>query len=106
MRDGLGTRLMSRWECDSGHILEGLFYASNQNDKGAGMPDTIDCPYCHSAMSLAHAEGATRLLDKIRDFIGEVSKHPDYKLDSSRALEDLGRLEVSIKKIAHEALRP
>ncbi len=47
-----------------------------------------------------------RLLDKVRDFIAEVSKHPEYELDSSRAPTDLGRLEVVIKKMALEALRP
>ncbi len=97
---------MSRWECNSGHVLEGLFYASLQPGDHASLPDNIECPYCHSAMELARAEGAMRLLDKVRDFIGEVSKYPEYELDSSRALTDLGRLEVVIKKMALEALRP
>ncbi len=47
-----------------------------------------------------------RLLDKVRDFIGEVSKHPDFEPDSSRALTDLGQLEIVIKKMSLEALRP
>ncbi len=45
-------------------------------------------------------------MNKVRDFIGEVSRHSEYEPDSSRAPTDLGRLKVVIKKMALGALRP
>jgi len=46
------------------------------------------------------------LLKRIREFIGEVSKDPQYGTDGSLILTEVGRLEVTIKKLAEEAARP
>ena len=97
---------MSRWECDSGHILEGLVYDQLKASSPVGMPEKIECPFCHSEMSLARAEGANRLLGRIRDFIGNVSKNPDFAIDGSHALVDLEQLEIVVKKMADDASRP
>jgi len=45
------------------------------------------------------------LLKRIREFIGEVSKDPQYGTDGSLILTEVGRLEVTIKKLAEEAAR-
>ncbi len=97
---------MSRWECGSGHVLEGFFYAQLKNGDSGEMPVTVGCPYCSSDMVLAREEGARELLKRIREFVGEVSQHPDYTTHSSDVLKDLGRLETTVKKLADEASRP
>ncbi len=98
---------MSRWECNSGHILEGLFYDPPRAQEGpAGMPGKIECPTCHSEMHLARAEGANLLIDRIRDFVSKASKSPNFASDASGVLVDLGQLEIVVKKLADEASRP
>ena len=57
-------------------------------------------------MTLSREEGAMALLKRIREFIGEVSKDPQYGTDGSLILTEVGRLEVTIKKLAEEAARP
>jgi hypothetical protein len=57
-------------------------------------------------MILSREEGAMELLKRIREFIGEVSKDPQYGTDGSLILTEVGRLEVTIKKLAEEAARP
>jgi len=57
-------------------------------------------------MTLSREEGAMALLKRIREFIGEVSKDPQYRTDGSLILTEVGRLEVTIKKLAEEAARP
>jgi len=57
-------------------------------------------------MILSREEGAMALLKRIREFIGEVSKDPQYGTDGSLILTEVGRLEVTIKKLAEEAARP
>ena len=70
------------------------------------MPEKIECPFCRSEMLLARTEGASPLLNRIRDFIGKVSENPDLVSDGTRALADLGRLEIVVRKMADEASRP
>jgi hypothetical protein len=59
-------------------------------------------------MILLREEGAMELLKRIREFIGEVSKDPQYGTDGSLILAEVGRLEITIKKLAaeEEAARP
>ena len=57
-------------------------------------------------MILSREEGAIELLKRIREFIGEVSKDPQYGTDGSLILTEVDRLEITIKKIAEEAARP
>jgi hypothetical protein len=57
-------------------------------------------------MILSREEGAVELLKRIREFIGEVSKDPQYGTDGSLILTEVGRLEITIKKLAEEAARP
>jgi len=64
------------------------------------------CPACGEVMILSREEGAMALLKRIREFIGEVSKDPQYGTDGSLILTEVGRLEVTIKKLAEEAARP
>jgi len=97
---------LSRWECNSGHALEGLFYVSPPSGDPLQMPEVVECPYCQSKMVLGKTEGAARLLGRIREVLRDVSKDPGHKLIGSRALADLERLEVTVKKIADEASRP
>ena len=97
---------MSKWECNLGHALEGLFYVSLPSGDPLQMPEVVECPYCQSKMVLGKTEGAARLLGRIRDVLTDVSKDPGHKLNGSRALADLERLEMAVKKIADEASRP
>jgi hypothetical protein len=57
-------------------------------------------------MILLREEGAMELLKRIREFIGEVSKDPQYGTDGSLILAEVGRLEITIKKLAEEAASP
>jgi len=57
-------------------------------------------------MTLSREEGAMALLKRIREFIGEVSRDPQYGTDGSLILTEMGRLEITIKKLAEEAARP
>ncbi len=57
-------------------------------------------------MILSGEEGAMALLKRIREFIGEVSKNPQYGTDGSLILTEVDRLEITIKKLAEEAARP
>lgn len=100
---------MSRWECESGHVLEGLFYGDVKNVDLTSMPVTpltVTCPKCRSEMLLSREEGAKELLKRIREFVGKASRHPDYRADSSDVMNDLGRSETSVRRLADDALRP
>ncbi len=97
---------MSKWECNSGHILEGLFYNDNSKGGTSSMPGKLNCPYCGSEMVLTNAEGAAWLLQRIRDFVRKVVEDPEYKQHGPRVLADLGQLETTIRKMSEEALRP
>jgi len=57
-------------------------------------------------MILSREEGAIELLKRIREFIGEVSKDPQYGTDGSLILTEVDRLEITIKKLAEEAASP
>jgi hypothetical protein len=57
-------------------------------------------------MTLSTEEGAMELLKRIREFIGEVSRDPQYGTDGSSMLIEVGRLEFTIRKLAEEAARP
>jgi len=46
------------------------------------------------------------LLKRIREFIGEVSRNPQYGTDGSSMLTEVERLEFTIRKLAEEAARP
>jgi hypothetical protein len=46
------------------------------------------------------------LLKRIRDLIGEVSMDPQRGTDGSLMLNEVGRLEATIRKLAEEAARP
>ena len=99
---------MSRWECLAGHIFEGNFF-SPPITQTASPPRSFTgfaCPACGEVMTLSREEGAMALLKRIREFIGEVSKDPQYRTDGSLILTEVGRLEVTIKKLAEEAARP
>ncbi len=96
---------MSRWECKSGHV-EGLFYGDVKNGASASMPVTVTCPECKSEMLLSREEGAKELLKRIREFVGKASRHPDYLAHSSDVMNDLGRLETAVRRLADDALRP
>jgi hypothetical protein len=57
-------------------------------------------------MILSREEGAMELLKRIREFIREVSRDPQYGTDGSLILTEVGRLEITIKKLSEEAARP
>jgi hypothetical protein len=57
-------------------------------------------------MTLSREEGAMELLKRIREFIGEVSRDPQYGADGSTMLTEVERLEFTIRKLAEEAARP
>jgi hypothetical protein len=57
-------------------------------------------------MILSREEGAMELLKRIREFIGEVSRDPQYGTDGSTMLSQVERLEFTIRKLAEEAARP
>lgn len=97
---------MSRWECKSGHVLEGLFYADVKNGPLSSMPVIVTCPECRSEMLLSREEGAKELLKRIREFVGKASRHPDYLTDSTDVMNDLGRLETAVRRLVDDALRP
>ena len=99
---------MSRWECLSGHILEGNFFPppAESNGNGTGTLTTFSCPSCGEVMTLSREEGAMELLKRIREFIGEVSRDPQYGTEGSTMLTKVQRLEFAIRKLAEEAARP
>ena len=97
---------MSKWECDSGHSLEGIFYGPDAGERADGMPQLVCCPYCGSEMALSGQEGANELFRRIREFIGQVSLKLGPDTDGSRVIHDLDMLEVAVKKLASEVLRP
>ncbi len=97
---------MSTWECSSGHVLEDFFYSQRSKDDPRERPVIIACPYCGDDMVLPKVEGARELLKRIREFVGSVSKDPEYTIPSDDALKDLGRLENTVRKLADEAARP
>lgn len=96
---------MSRWECDSGHILEGFFY-THSSEGVVKMPSTIICPQCQHEMNLCGEESARELLKRVREFVGRASQHPDYVDPGSNVLTDLGKLETAVRKLADDAMRP
>jgi len=55
---------------------------------------------------LSGREGAMELLKRIRGFIGEVSRDPQYETDGALMLTEVERLEFTIRKLAEEAARP
>jgi len=57
-------------------------------------------------MTLTRGEGAMELLNHIREFIGEVSRDPQYGTHGSSVLTEVERLEFTIRKLAEEAVRP
>lgn len=57
-------------------------------------------------MALTNAEGATLILHRIRDFLGKVVENPEYRENAPEILADLDQLEITIKRISEEALRP
>ena len=97
---------MSRWECKSGHVLEGFFFSDAKNGVLSSMPVTVTCPECCNEMLLSREEGAKELLKRIREFVGKASRHPDYLAHSSDVMNDLGRLETAVRRLADDALRP
>ncbi|TMH97064.1 hypothetical protein E6H37_00905 [Candidatus Bathyarchaeota archaeon] len=99
---------MSRWECLTGHIFEGNFFSPPTARTGSPSRSLTGfaCPACGEVMLLSREEGAMMLLKRIREFIGEVSKDPQYGTDGSLILTEVDRLEITIKKIAEEAARP
>jgi hypothetical protein len=99
---------LSRWECLAGHIFEGNFFSPPTAQTGSSSRKlaAFACPACGETMILSREEGAMELLKRIREFIGEVSKDPQYGTDGSLVLAEVGRLELTIKKLAEEAARP
>jgi hypothetical protein len=99
---------LSRWECLAGHILEGnIFTPPNARTEGQQKAFTgFACPACGETMILSREEGAVELLKHIREFIGEVSRDPKYGTHGSVMLTEVGRLEITIKRLAEEAARP
>jgi len=99
---------LSRWECLTGHIFEGNFFSPPiaQNGSPPGTLTGFACPACGEVMLQSREEGAMALLKCIREFIGEVSKDSKYGTEGSLILTEVGRLEVTIKKLAEEAARP
>jgi hypothetical protein len=57
-------------------------------------------------MILSREEGAMELLKRIREFIGQVSRDPQYGTHGSTMLSQVERLEFTIRKLAEEAARP
>ncbi|SRR6266568_1643446 len=108
MPTGEEDLLLSRWECLAGHIFEGNFF-SPHTTQIASPPRSLTgfaCPACGETMILSREEGAMALVKRIREFIGEVSKDPQYGSDGSLILTEVDRLEITIKKLAEEATRP
>jgi len=99
---------LSRWECVSGHVFEGNFFAppTGSNESAANVVATFSCPACGESMTLTRGEGAMELLNHIREFIGEVSRDPQYGTHGSSVLTEVERLEFTIRKLAEEAARP
>lgn len=97
---------MSRWECKSGHTLEGFFYSDPKSGALASMPMIVACPECGSEMLLSREEGDRELLKRIREFVGRASHHPDYVAHGSDVMNDLGRLETAVRRLADDARRP
>ena len=92
----------------AGHVFEGNFFSPPTAQTGSP-PRSLTgfaCPACGEAMILSREEGAMALLKRIREFIGEVSRNPQYGTDGSLILTEVGRLEITIKKLAEEAARP
>ena len=77
---------MSRWECKSGHLIEGLFFSLAQIGDEENFPPAIVCPICEADMILSREEGALQLLHQIREFVGKTSVQQEFSVDGSRAL--------------------
>jgi hypothetical protein len=92
----------------SGHVFEGNFFAppTGSNRSATNVVATFSCPSCGKAMTLTRGEGAMELLNRIREFIGEVSRDPQYGTDGSSILTEIELLEFTIRKLAEEAARP
>jgi len=92
----------------SGHVFEGNFFSppAGFNRADANAPATFSCPSCSKVMTLSGREGAMELLKRIREFIGEVSRDPQYGTNGSSMLTEVERLEFTIRKLAEEAARP
>jgi hypothetical protein len=99
---------LSRWECLSGHIFEGNFFPlpAESDGNGTSTLTTFSCPACGEVMTLSREEGAMELLKRIREFIGEVSRNPQYGTDGSTMLTEVERLKFTIRRLAEEAARP
>lgn len=100
--------LMSRWECLTGHVLEGNFFSlqTNATEDDARKLTAFVCPACGKDMILSREEGATRLLERIRAFIRQVCSDPQHAEDGRLILTDVSRLETTIRRLAEEAARP
>ena len=57
-------------------------------------------------MVLSRGEGAIRLLERIREFVGRVCADPRHAADGTLVMTDVSRLEITIKRLAEEAARP
>lgn len=57
-------------------------------------------------MILSQGEGAIRLLERIREFVRTISADPRHAADGTVAMDDVGRLETTIRRLAEEAARP
>ncbi len=84
-----------------------LFYPpAGSNGSGANILAAFSCPSCGKVMTLSGREGAMELLKRIREFIDEVSRNPQYGTDGSLMLTEVERLEFTIRRLAEEAARP
>jgi len=92
----------------SGHVFEGNFFfpPAGSNLADTNPLATFSCPSCDKVMTLSGREGAMELLKRIRGFIGEVSRDPQYCTDGALMLTEVERLEFTIRKLAEEAARP
>lgn len=98
---------MSRWECESGHILEGLFYNQSIEEANCGkMPFSVTCPHCGYEMMLSREEGTKELLRRVREFVHQTLQDPHYVTSASSVLRDLLKLETLVRKLADDAMRP
>ena len=89
-------------------MFEGNFFDPPAGSNGSSTSPlaAFSCPTCGKAMSLLRGEGALELLKRIREFIGEVSRDPQYGSNGSSMLTEVERLEFTIRKLAEEAARP
>lgn len=99
---------MSRWECLKGHVFEGNFFSPQEDEIGNDSRNlaAFVCPACGKEMILSREEGAIRLLERIREFVRQVSADPQHTTNGTVVLADVNRLETTIKRLAEEAARP